>query len=88
MLLRGVLLFLVACVPLALQAQVWPQRDECQATALGVCVQHILEDEGSILTSPLHVRASDLLWIAPFGLATGVAIDWPRLTCTPSKISG
>ena len=76
MLLRGVLWFLVACVPLALQAQVSPQRDECQATSLGVCVQHILEDEGSILTSPLHVRASDLLWIAPFGLATGVAIDY------------
>src|ERR1700727_2013229 len=73
---RGVVSILAVFVPLALQAQVPQQRDECVATAPGTCALHILQDEAGILTSPLHVRASDLLWIAPFGLATGVAIDY------------
>jgi membrane-associated phospholipid phosphatase len=41
-----------------------------------VCARHVLQDEKAILTSPLHARPSDLLWIAPFGIATGVAIDY------------
>ena len=73
---RRVLSILAAFVPLALQAQVPQQRDECVATAPGTCALHILQDEAGILTSPLHVRAGDLIWIAPFGLATGVAIDY------------
>ncbi len=63
-------------LPLGCLAQVVPDRQECEATALGVCVHHILQDEVAIVTSPLHARPSDLLWIAPFGLATGVAIDY------------
>jgi PAP2 superfamily len=73
---RGVLLFLAAFGPVALQGQVPQQREECTATAPGTCALHILQDEAGILTSPLRVRATDLLWIAPFGLATGVAIDY------------
>jgi membrane-associated phospholipid phosphatase len=76
MFLRGFFLLLAALVPLALQAQVRPQEDECLLTKPGVCARHVLQDERGILTSPLHVRAKDLLWIAPFGLATGVAIDY------------
>src|SRR6202021_3366544 len=76
MFLRGFFLLLAALVPLALQAQVRPPDDECEVGAPRICVRHVLQDEGHILTSPLHVRPSDLLWIVPFGLATGVAIDY------------
>jgi hypothetical protein len=76
MLLRGVSFFLVALVSVALQAQMQPQREECEASAPGICVRHILQDEGGILTSPLRAQASDLLWIVPFGLATGAGIDY------------
>jgi membrane-associated phospholipid phosphatase len=76
MFLRGNFLLVAALVPLALQGQVQPQQDECLLTKPGVCARHVLQDERGILTSPLHVRAKDLLWIAPFGLATGVAIDY------------
>jgi membrane-associated phospholipid phosphatase len=76
MFLRGFVLLLAAMVPPTLQAQMPPQQDECLLTKPGVCARHVLQDERGILTSPLHVRAKDLLWIAPFGLATGVAIDY------------
>ena len=76
MFVREVCFLVAAFLPLAMQAQSQPQRDECDLSTPGVCVRHVLQDEGAILTSPLHARASDLLWIAPFGLATGVAIDY------------
>lgn len=64
-------------MPLAIQAQVQPrQQDECELDRFQVCLVHILQDERDIVTSPARVRPSDLLWIAPFGLATGVAIDY------------
>ncbi len=69
-------LFLATVLPAALQAQMQPPPDECLLTRPGVCARHVLGDEKGILTSPLHVRTKDLLWIAPFGLATGVAIDY------------
>jgi membrane-associated phospholipid phosphatase len=77
MFLRGSSLLLAALVPLAIQAQVQPrQQDECELDRFQVCLVHILQDEARIVTSPARVRPSDLLWIAPFGLATGVAIDY------------
>jgi hypothetical protein len=51
-----------------------PVHQECGASALQICALHVLQDEVQILESPLHARASDLLWIAPFGAAAGVAI--------------
>jgi membrane-associated phospholipid phosphatase len=48
----------------------------CDLGSLHVCARHILQDEGRIVTSPIHVRASDLLWIVPLGVATGVAIHY------------
>jgi membrane-associated phospholipid phosphatase len=73
---RAVVLFLAAAMPLALQAQTPSQQDECMLKKPGVCARHVLQDEAGILTSPLHVRAKDLLWIAPFGVATGVALHY------------
>jgi membrane-associated phospholipid phosphatase len=77
MLFRGIFLFLAALLPVGLQAQAQPrQQDECELNRFQVCLVHILQDERDIVTSPARVRPSDLLWIAPFGLATGVAIDY------------
>jgi membrane-associated phospholipid phosphatase len=76
MFLRGMVLLLALYLPLATEAQSQPQRDECDLRALVVCARHVVQDEGAILTSPLRMRAKDLLWIAPFGLATGIAIDY------------
>jgi membrane-associated phospholipid phosphatase len=77
MFFQGIFLLMAALVPLTLQAQVQlPPHEECDLNALGVCARHVLQDEKAILTSPLHARPSDLLWIAPFGIATGVAIDY------------
>lgn len=69
-------MLLAALVPPALEGQVQPRPEECDLGAWKVCVRHVLQDEGAILTSPLHARPSDLLWIAPFGIATGLAIDY------------
>lgn len=76
MFVRGFCFLLAALVPLAMRAQIKPQRDECSLRTPGVCARHVVQDEAAIVTSPLHARASDLLWIAPFGIATGVAIDY------------
>ena len=65
-----------ALLPSICVAQAKPDQEECTGAAPGVCARHILQDETSILTSPLHIRAGDLLWLAPIGLATGVAIDY------------
>src|SRR3954464_2790036 len=76
MFVRGILLFLAAAMPLAAQVQTQSKQDECLLTQPGVCARHVLGDEIGILTSPLHARTKDLLWIAPFGIATGVAVHY------------
>jgi hypothetical protein len=75
MFVRGII-FVLVLVPLVLQAQMTPQRDECRATEPGICARHMLADEAGIVTSPLRTQAGDLLWILPFGIATGAAIDY------------
>jgi membrane-associated phospholipid phosphatase len=52
----------------------------CDIRSLQVCAHHILQDEGHILTSPIHARPKDLLWIAPLGVATAVAIHYDAQT--------
>jgi len=53
-----------------------PEDRPCDLHALMVCVKHVAEDEKGIVLSPLHAPAEDLLWIVPFGAATGVAIHY------------
>jgi hypothetical protein len=53
-----------------------PEDRACDLHALMVCVKHVAEDEKGIVLSPLHAPAEDLLWIVPFGAATGVAIHY------------
>ena len=75
MFLRGMVLLLV-CLPTAMKAQPQAEREECDLGALVVCARHVVGDEKAILTGPLHMRTRDLLWVVPFGVATGVAIDY------------
>lgn len=51
-----------------------PVHKDCGASALQICALHVLQDEALILESPFRAQPNDLLWIAPFGAATGVAI--------------
>jgi membrane-associated phospholipid phosphatase len=73
---RGIVLPILMLVPAIGWSQAAPQADECELNRLKICGVHILEDEGKILASPFHLRAKDLLWIAPLGVATGLAIDY------------
>jgi membrane-associated phospholipid phosphatase len=76
MLFRATVLLLAAAIPLVLQAQTQSKQDECMLSQPGVCARHVLGDEIGILTSPLHLRPKGLLWIAPFAVATGVALHY------------
>jgi hypothetical protein len=68
-------------VSLPLSALAQPEPNEiCEVRSLRVCALHILQDERHILTSPLHARPHDLLWIAPLGVATAVAIHYDAQT--------
>jgi membrane-associated phospholipid phosphatase len=57
------------------RAQVSTPR-ECTVTSLQMCALHVVQDEAAIITSPLRTKPADLLWIAPFGVATGVALHY------------
>jgi membrane-associated phospholipid phosphatase len=49
---------------------------ECVLSAPRVCVFHVLQDEEGILASPARTSGKDLFWLVPFGVATGVALDY------------
>ena len=55
-------------------AQVSTVKD-CSLSSLQICALHVAQDEVGIVSAPFHLRANSLLWIAPFGVATGVAIE-------------
>ncbi len=78
MLFRALALLAIVLAPSCLWSQAEPQStsDECDVNRLKTCAVHVLQDEGKILTSPLRFRPKDLLWIAPIGVATGLAIDY------------
>lgn len=52
------------------------QQPECALKALKTCAVHVVQDEEGILASPVRTSEKDLLWLVPFGVATGVAIDY------------
>jgi hypothetical protein len=67
------------CCPLSAAAQTAappPDPSECRLGRLQICVVHVAQDEAAIVTSPLHARPVDLLWVIPFGVATGVAVHF------------
>lgn len=48
----------------------------CGIEHLVRCVEDLGEDDKGILTSPLHIQPKDAYWLAPIGIATGVAIQY------------
>jgi hypothetical protein len=48
---------------------------DCGLSALQVCAWHVLQDEAYIVASPTRAKPDDLIWILPFGAATGFALD-------------
>lgn len=61
--------------PLAAAGQT-PDAPQCRLSHLAVCVKHVAQDEAGIVTSPLRTTPGDLLWILPFGAATGAAVHY------------
>jgi len=51
-----------------------PQPEAAQEVTLKGTPLAILQDQRAIWTSPAHIRASNLKWLAPLAAATGVAI--------------
>lgn len=68
----------VAVLPFACAgAQPFPSNSElCRLSHLNICVKDVAQDEAGIVTSPLRATAPDLLWIVPFGAATGVSLHY------------
>jgi membrane-associated phospholipid phosphatase len=64
----------LCCAPRVL-AQNTPS-DDCTLHTIKPCVTHVAQDEVGIITSPFRITAKDMFWIAPFGVATGFAIDY------------
>jgi membrane-associated phospholipid phosphatase len=42
----------------------------------GRCLKDVGHDQAGIWRSPFHVRPRDAFWLAPFGAATGIAINY------------
>lgn len=68
------LFLLCLCCTFRLAAQSTPS-DDCGLHAIKPCIVHVAQDEAGIITSPLRVTAKDFLWIAPFGVATGLLLE-------------
>lgn len=51
-----------------------PQTKNLDAVTLRNTPMHVLQDQRPIWSSPAHIRAHDLLWLAPLAAAEGVAI--------------
>ncbi|HLH33643.1 MAG TPA: phosphatase PAP2 family protein [Alloacidobacterium sp.] len=68
-------LLLLCLLCAKLQAQT-TSNDECGPHSIKPCFVHLAQDQVGIITSPFRISGRDLLWIAPFGVATGLAIDY------------
>ncbi len=53
-----------------------PDVRPCDIASLIVCAKHVAEDEKGIVLSPLKAPAEQLLWLIPFGAATGAAVHY------------
>lgn len=64
-------------VVVSFPALAWCQgSQECVLSAPKICALHVVQDEIGILASPARTSKKDLFWLVPFGVATGVAIDY------------
>jgi membrane-associated phospholipid phosphatase len=53
---------------------------DCSLKRLDKCLVNVAADQAGIWTSPLRVRANDMLWLLPFGAAVGVSIYYDPQT--------
>lgn len=67
-------LFISALLPALALGQ--STQQQCLLSSLKVCAVHVLQDEGGIISSPARTKPKDFLWIVPFGVATGFALDY------------
>jgi membrane-associated phospholipid phosphatase len=77
--LSAALLLIATFFPAVARCQTWSQDAlprQCLLSRPKVCALHVIQDEEGILASPTRTSAKDLLWLVPFGVATGVAIDY------------
>jgi membrane-associated phospholipid phosphatase len=73
--LPRLLLLLLFFLPVyALRAQSSSTKD-CGLKSLQICALHVAQDQIGIVSAPFHLTGANLLWIAPFGVATGIALD-------------
>ena len=55
-------------------------RPDCSLKRLDKCLVNVAADQAGIWTSPLRLRANDMLWLVPFGAAVGVSIHYDPQT--------
>jgi PAP2 superfamily len=77
----GLISLLVLAVPTQTAAQTEstalpsaPEPRLQEEVTLRSLPRNFLHDQGAIWTSPVHIKARDLKWLLPLGLATGAAI--------------
>lgn len=63
-----------AALPDAPQSQAQSQAQSQDAVTIRNTPRNILKDQAAIWTSPARLRPHDLVWLAPFAVATGVSI--------------
>lgn len=57
-------------------------EDKAESITFAGTPRRLLADQKAIWTSPLHLRPSDAIWLAPLGAATGVLIGSDHHTMT------
>jgi hypothetical protein len=67
---------LILEVAASANAQVPVDEPTCGIRQLGRCVKELGEDEIGVFTSPLRLRPKDAFWLAPLGVATGLAVTY------------
>lgn len=72
----GLILFAVAAASARGQSATASSDESCGISQGGRCLQDLGQDEVDIFTSPLRIRPKDATWLAPLGVATGLAFAY------------
>lgn len=70
----ALLLIAILTPPVAYCQDALPSQ--CLLSRPKVCALHVVQDEAGIIASPSRTSVKDLFWLVPFGVATGVAINY------------
>lgn len=72
----GFILAVFTAISARAQAGVSADNPVCGISHPGLCLQDLGKDEAGIFTSPLRVRPKDATWLAPLGIAAGLAFTY------------